>query len=462
MPWPKHPLIYEINTLPWLEELSRRYQRPITLAKVPAMEWEAIANLGVHAVWLMGVWRRSPAAAAIARAHPALQADYARALPDLDPADITASPYAVADYSVDPELGGEAELIVARRHLAGWGMSLLLDFVPNHTAPDHPWVTTHPDYYLQPLRPGRDPYFPPWTDTLQLNAFSPAYRQAAVDVLTSIAHLADGVRCDMAMLLLNRVFASTWNMAPPATDFWTTVIAAVRAQHPNFLFLAEAYWDLEAVLLEQGFDYCYDKRLYDLLLHGDAPAVRAHLAADVAYQSRLLRFLENHDEPRAAAALTTPRHRAAAIIASTLPGGMLLHHGQLHGWQRHLPVQLRRYPRDVDDPSSGDWFRFYSALASQRHFTGEWRLLESSNPSLLAWLWTGGVLIVVNFSPATAEGRIGLPADYAGSSDWILRDPLEGIRYARRGEDMAEPGLFVRLAPWAAHYFVLCECAPDA
>ena len=201
---------------------------------------------------------------------------------------------------------------------------MMLDFVPNHIAPDHPWVFEHPDYLIQGnsedlLSPpdeffkvgdkifahGRDPYFPPWTDTLQLNVFSSELRQAVIETLRHIADQCDGVRCDMAMLLITRIFQQTWGQRAgdrPKTEFWYEVIQAVREIHPNFVFMAEAYWDLEWELQQLGFDYCYDKRLYDRLIHDNAEEILSHQLADLTYQDKLVRFIENHDEPRAAAA----------------------------------------------------------------------------------------------------------------------------------------------------------------
>src|ERR1700684_4170917 len=92
---------------------------------------------------------------------------------------------------------------------------------------------------------------------------------------------------------------------PPLAEYCHDVIPETRQLHPGFIFVAEAYWDLEWELLQQGFDYCYDKRLYDRLVEGSAERIREHLAAPVGYQRRLIRFLENHDEPRAAAVLPT-------------------------------------------------------------------------------------------------------------------------------------------------------------
>src|SRR4030065_67366 len=107
----------------------------------------------------------------------------------------------------------------------------------------------------------------------------------------------------MAMLLITRIFRQTWGEragALPAREFWEEVIPAVKAPYPQFLMIAEAYWDLEWELLQQGFDYCYDKRLYDRLRHAGAEAVRQHLEADLSYQERLGRFIGNNDDTPAA------------------------------------------------------------------------------------------------------------------------------------------------------------------
>ena len=144
----------------------------------------------------------------------------------------------------------------------------------------------------------------------------------------------------MAMLMTNEVFARTWSLEPPATEYWPEVMAGIR---DDFTWIAEAYWDMEFALMQQGFDLCYDKRLYDRLAHEDAAAVRGHLQADLDYQRRLVRFIENHDEPRAATAFG-PRARAAAVVMSTVPGARLYHDGQFDGLRTKIPVFLARGP----------------------------------------------------------------------------------------------------------------------
>jgi len=227
-----------------------------------------------------------------ARDLPELQAEHRQLLADFTPEDVVGSPFAVRDYVVHRGLGGPPALERLRKRLRDRGVRLMLDFVGNHMALDHPWVQEHPEFFVQGsegdlarepqnfvrlatgsgprvLGHGRDPYFPGWTDTLQLNYRHAGLRRAMTGILGQIGQQCDGVRCDMAILLLPDVIARTWGeQARPAdgsvpvdTPFWPGAIKEVRDQHADFLCMAEAYWNLEATLQQQGFDYTSDKRL---------------------------------------------------------------------------------------------------------------------------------------------------------------------------------------------------------
>ena len=484
--WPRYPTLYEINTWVWLSELSLKTGSSVDLGSVPAMEWDAIAALGFDAVWLMGVWERSPAGIVIANRIPSLRTDFHRALPDFALEDNVGSPYCVRRYEVDQHLGGRQGLEIARRELAMRGLRLVLDWVPNHVAPDHPWVTEHPEYFIRgsagELRNdpasyievdgtvfacGKDPYFPAWPDVLQLNAFQPGLRNAAVATLSEIAKQCDGVRCDMAMLMLNSVFERTWRARAgqqPATEYWSDVIAAVRKANASFLFAAEAYWDTEWELQQLGFNFCYDKRLYDCLERESAESVRRHLCADVNYQGRLLRFLENHDEPRAAAAFGPDKERAAAVVTSTLPGARMFHEGQFEGRKVRLPVFLGRRPAEPADAGLAQFYRgLLAAIDSPVFREGQWNLSERAgwpdNPSyenIVAWQWTHNgerCLIVVNLSDSRAQAMVQFGGEHLASHSVTLADQLSGARYQRSGDELQSSGLYVNLPAWGYHFF---------
>jgi glycosidase len=485
-----HPFIYEINTWVWLDELSRRQGWAVGLAGVPDREWDAIAELGFDAVWLMGVWERSPAGVAIALENEGLIESFRRALPDFVTADVVGSPYCIRDYRVDGNLGGPTGLATARAALEERGLGLILDFVPNHVAPDHPWTEAHPEYFVRGsgedlerdpssfvrvaggvLANGRDPYFPAWPDVVQLNAFSPDLRTAVAETLGAIAEQCDGVRCDMAMLMLNDVFERTWGERAgprPVDEYWPNVIAAVESDHPGFVFVAEAYWDLEWELQQQGFEYCYDKRLYDRLVAGDAEAVHGHLTAEGAYQQRLVRFIENHDEPRASAVFPPEKVHAAAVTALTQTGARLVHDGQLEGRTVQLPVFLGRRPHETADLELRTFYEKLLAALEDRVFRdGDWQLGDSSgwdgndaSQSLVVWGWRGESrkLVVVNLGGEPASGHVSLPWDDLRGRVWQLDDAASGERYERSGDDLRD-GLYVALGPWCWHLFDLAPLA---
>ncbi len=481
-PLPANPLIHEVNTLTWLAALSDTAGHRVDLGSVPDETWDAMA--GYDAVWLMGVWQRSPAGVAIAMMNPSLTDSFASALPDYTPADVVGSPYCIRDYVVDGALGGQAGLAAARSELGARGVALILDFVPNHIAADHSWVFEHPERLVngtqadldgdptafvevagRVLANGRDPYSGAWPDVVQLNAFSADLRQAQVATLRQIADQCDGVRCDMAMLMMNETFVRTWGarVGPaPATDYWPELIAPVRETHPCFTFVAEAYWDLEWELQSQGFDHCYDKRLYDRLAHESAESVRLHLTADGAYQQGLLRFLENHDEPRAASVFSPEQHRAVAVATLTQCGARLVHDGQIEGRHIRLPVFLGRFPVEERDPALAAFYAgLLAALSDPTFHTGAWQLCDRWGwpgndhfEHIVTWCWEGETrwVVAVNLSGGTAAAMIRAPWDDLAGRHVNLVDPTHDVTYLREGADLLA-GLYVGLPAWGWHLF---------
>ncbi len=482
--WPRNPVIYEINTFVWLSELSKRHQKSISLGNVPAQEWDALAKAGIDVVWLQGIWVRSPEGKRISSANEMLRQDFMNALPDYEESDNLGSAYCVKRYEVDERLGGKDGLAEARRQLITRRIFLILDFVPNHVARDNPWVIEHPEYFIhgtardlltsegayfesrgEVIACGKDPNFPAWQDVAQLNAFHPGYREAALNVLDDIAHQCDGVRCDMAMLLLDTIFAQNWGTrasAPLNRGFWDQIISTTHKTHPDFQFIAEAYWGTQPELSQAGFSYCYDKDFYDLLVYAKAPAIERHLGEEVVNQQSLLRFIENHDEQRAATIFNTPKAIVAAIALSTLPGAKLYHLGQFEGRKVKLPVFLRRW---MDEPEIIEWKNIYTRLvrlaSSPLIKLGEWKLCphtgwvdNASSEELLCWSWHRPgetLLVVINYSEHKSQGKVVIPWKDLEGVSWRLVDLIKGDVFIRTTAELLSNGLFVDLPGWGFH-----------
>src|SRR5262249_35280217 len=318
--------------------------------------------LGFDAIWLMGAWEIS---------------DGARKVSKIVSADFEGSPFAIPSYEFNRELGGLDGYIVLLERARAAGLKVLVDFVSNHLSLDSPWIDKNPEFFIRSntamrkqstadfflhnsgevIAFGRDPYFPPWHDTSQLDCSSQGLRAQMIDVLKWIAGVADGVRCDMSMLVLRDYIRKMWypyasdrwfNQRMPG-EFWDEAIKQVKANRPEFVFLAEAYWGREQRLIELGFDLAYDKEIYDALVERDASLVRERLTRETEILKRSLYFVENHDEVRAASVFNRSENLAALAFILSLPGSVLIHEGQMEGRRIKLPVQRATLPAEPVD-----------------------------------------------------------------------------------------------------------------
>jgi hypothetical protein len=201
--------------------------------------------------------------------------------------------------------------------------------------------------------------------------------------------------------------------------------------------------------------------------HAHPECVRQHLLADLSYQQKMVRFIENHDEPRAAATFSPGKGRAAALAILTLMGARLLHEGQFEGSKVRLPVFLGRRPAE---PVDQDLVAFYERLlkGTDRDVfrNGEWRLCERSGwpdnqscQNLLSWCWVKDeerYLVVINFRQEAAQACVRVPWDELRGKEWRLNDVLSDESYDRNGSEMRDAGLYVDLRPWQCHLFQVC------
>jgi len=486
-----NPGLLEINTRVWIKQFT-----PGTCLSVISDSFiDDLKSKGIEILWLMGIWKTSEALAKKCCFGINLVPGYIKALSDWKKDDVIGSPFAVDDYLLSPELGEPEDLLRFKERLNKNNIKLFLDFIPNHFGADSSLIKSNPEIFLQTDREsfikdpyaffqfdagkpvyvahGRDPFFPPWSDTAQINYFEPLARELMTEKLIRIASVADGVRCDMAMLPLNNVFQNTWmgvlsksGYSKPAEEFWTEAIRKTREKFPGFLFMAEAYWGLEWQLQQLGFDYTYDKTLTDRLSEGDLQGIKAHLQADKNFQLKSVRFIENHDEERAISKFGRYKSLAAAVVISTIRGVRFYYDGQFEGRKTKLPVQLGREP--AEKPSQ-QILKFYDDLLNitktQIFKTGEWTLLNpyqadavnNTSENFLAWQWSLNNelrIVVVNYSHSTSQCRLKM--DFNTEKDGVLlKDLLTGTVYKRSVKEISSPGLFIELKGYQSHIFAV-------
>ncbi|MCL6258325.1 alpha-amylase family glycosyl hydrolase [Aquiflexum sp. TKW24L] len=482
-----YPTLYQVNIRVWLNSISIKLCKRATLDDIPDHELDKIKEMGFEWVWLMGIWQTGSRGKEISRTNQDLLDEFERTLPDLKMGDIGGSGFAITSYEIHGDLGGNEALGRIKKKMKEKGLFLMLDFVPNHTAIDHQWVTTHPEFYIEGSRDdlqrepqnyisipskdkerifayGRDPFFSGWPDTLQLDYSNPELQKAMEIELGKVVKLCDGIHCDMAMLVIPSVFEKTWGKS--CDSFWPKAIQKIKSKNPEFKFLAEVYWDLEWELQLQGFDYTYDKKLLDRLTEGKSQPIRDHLSAGLEYQGHTVRFLENHDEPRAASIFDQKKHEAAAIITYYSPGVRFFHQGQLEGKKTRISTHLIRGPHEPVDPVLHQFYlRLLQVLKNPLFEKGRWRLLDTKETwhgnstwdSFVAFSWESSQnkmgVVVVNYAPYSGECFLELPLPYLTDKTWSLQNLMGDEIYVREGNSLLSEGLFLDMPAWHYHVF---------
>lgn len=484
--------LYEINTRVWLKRFNKETDKP-TLKNVPKSYWEKLANLEFDYVWLMGIWKTNDSVIKEYCFENTLVNEYRKALKDWNENDVIGSPYSIDSYELNPNICTEEELINLKELLNSMGIKLILDFISNHFSIHSSLLETHPYLFLSASEEiysrdqntyfryhkdnskiyahGRDPFFPAWQDTVQVNYFNKETRNFMIDTLKYLTSLCDGVRCDMAMLSLNNVFDNTWkgplnsgNIQKPEKEFWDVCISETKKHRNDFTFIGEAYWDLEYELQRLGFDFTYDKKLLDRLKFGYIKEIESHLKAEMKYQMKSVRFLENHDEARVLTLLGKEKAKAAAIIISTIPGMHMYFDGQLEGKRIKLPVQLGREPEEKDVECISEFYeKLFNTINSEVFRKGDWELIEPkptwinnyTYQNFLAWHINYKNLkrvVIVNYSNIVSQCRIPLFLDDYPDK-FKLKDILNDKVYFRRTDEANTLGLFIELGPYKSHIF---------
>ncbi len=486
-----NPHLIEINARLWINQLRKKYSEDITLSTIPEEELLKIKHLGFDVIWLMGVWEPSPASAQIAKKDPEIILAAKKIIPEFNEEKIGASPYSIFEYKLNSHLGFEWEIKALKERLNALGIGLFLDFVSNHLSKDNSFIAKCPecfinvsaeDYAAHPgqffetdingekkyIAYGRDPNFPPWTDTAQLNFFDSRAREMMLQVLMNIADVSDGVRCDMVMLTLNEIYEGTWGWLlnkeeanKPGREFWEQAIKKVKKKYPKFVFIAEVYWGLEWRFQKMGFDYTYDKVIYDRLKGNDTGNIRGHLRAEKLYQKRSVRFIDNHDEASSIESFGPEKAKAAAIIMSTIKGLRFYQDEQLDGELVKVPVQVI----DYDCPADQNVRKFYEKLLKivdhPAFHGGEWNLLEAgrfhkdnkTNINILSWSWSQMrtvKIVIVNYSSEISSGIIKTKIKSADDNTALFEE-LSGRFISFNSSDIQDGLKIENMPPYSAY-----------
>jgi glycosidase len=480
--------IYEINTRPWFLELQSKIPN-LTLSTIPISKWLEIKNLGFDAVWLLGVWDNQPKSLeGKSLALPYIN-EYKKSLPDITSKDILDSCFAINDYNLNPILGVEEDLLILKKQLEDLGLLLILDFVPNHFNAYSDLVYTNPEifvtgsvkdlersdlFYKLPnseivIAHGRDRYAGSWIDTAQINWANQSARNIMQDKLSKISHFCHGVRCDMAMLNLNKIFDETWGQYATPTNFevewWQSTISKVKKINPDFVFIAESYWGTDTYLLDIGFDYVYNKHFYDSLKNSNLKEIKA-LFFNCSFLPSSVFFLENHDEDRLINFVEYETLKTAVILLLTIPGLKLFYDGQLAGRKIKLPMQLGRWPEESFNQDLFDFYKKILNMTNSKAFDkGSFEVISIQNISetsttgdnILAFTRkykSQEYLILVNFSSYQAEGFVPLFYEFEDSQQSkVFEDLLTDKMYEYSQKFLNTHNLYIKLNPWQAHIF---------
>lgn len=348
--WMPRLVMIAKNSYVWLDQLSRKYERPITrLDQIPDEELDILARWGITGLWLIGLWERSHASARIKQltGNP----------------DAVASAYSLWNYDIAQDLGGDEAYRSLRDRAWQRGIRLASDMVPNHMGIDSPWVIEHPDWFLsldyspypayrfhgpdlsQDGRVGvflEDHYYDhtdasvvfkrvdrhtgserfiyhgndgtsmPWNDTAQLNYLNPEVREAVIQTILHVARKFPIIRFDAAMTLAKKHVQRLWFPEPGSggaipsrsdfgmtkeqfdnlmpVEFWREVVDRVAVEAPDTLLLAEAFWLMEGYFVRTlGMHRVYNSAFMNLLRNEDNAKYRVVMKNTLEFDPEILK-----------------------------------------------------------------------------------------------------------------------------------------------------------------------------
>jgi len=352
--WMPRVVLIAKSTFVWLDQLSKRYRRPINrLDEIPDEELDRFARMGFSSLWLIGLWERSTASKTIKRSCGNPEAE--------------ASAYSLKRYEIAEELGGWDALSNLRERAWNRGIRLASDMVPNHTGIDGDWVYDHPEWYLQLPEPpypaysyksqnlsddpdtgiyledhyydrsdaaltfkrvdfrtgetryiyhGNDGTSMPWNDTAQLDYLNAETREAIIQTVIHVARNFPIIRFDAAMTLAKKHIHRLWYPSPGhggdipgralhglsenefnrrmPKEFWREVVDRVAEEAPDTLLLAEAFWMMEGYFVRSlGMHRVYNSAFMNMLKDEENEKYKNTVKNTISFEPEILKRFVN-------------------------------------------------------------------------------------------------------------------------------------------------------------------------
>jgi hypothetical protein len=438
--------VLRVDARVWLREEAQEAARPVDLGTLLPSRSGLLLEEGFGWLWLGGIWDPGETGRWIARRSALLIERLREDLSDLETSDIDGPALPPRAHRVRDDLGGDQGLDMLRKDLLARGIRLLVDFVPDCIAPDHPWVKEHPEFILRPATgPCPEESATPSLPAVPAAALAlrhPGAREAVMAELDRVARRVDGIHI-------------AGRPTPDLGEFLSGALERLRAEHPRLLVVGEG--SIPRVDVET------DGSFRDRVLAMDSGAV-AEAVKEGARRPRA-RFLEDPGGPRAAERLPRLRHEAAAVLAYLSASLAVFMDGEIEGRKRPWnPYLTRRVPELPDGEIRSFYGRLLDVLARPAArspcrvlpLSRAWEENETWRQVIVFARGEAGmplILVAVNFGPADAQCYASVEGLLGESGGWLLQDLFSTQVYTRDRGDLAQRGLYLALAPWDYNVF---------
>ena len=468
--------LLEISTRPYLYFLSVKYKTSINkLSLIPKEELDFLKDMRFNFIWFMGVWNNGKEGRNFDKVDESRIKTYNKNLPNWTNEDVIGSPYSIYSYDPSPEIGTFEDLKWLKEELNKRDIKLILDFVPNHSSMDAPELKSNPEYYIRKGRlktkikltdshekyiynnakivkiPKEEKYDNngfaygrglgckhAWKDVRQYDYSNKKLWLFQLENLIKIAKYCDGIRCDVAWLIINDIFKRCFKTINNDIneEFWSFAISEIKKLYPNIIFIAEVFgkkW-ISDYLLKCGFNFVYDITPFDILNKNNTNEfVERNKTIDDNYLFHSLHYTENHDLITVIENFEGNIKKAnlATAIISFLPGIKMYNFGQLFGWKNTLCVQLRRIlSYNINEDVLKFYKNLFHILKLDVFKNGKFHISLINNIIIIKWNNEKEILFAYfNYNEFDQKGKIIVNNNEIKNRSFEVKELIESKSY---------------------------------